>query len=75
MTPMSLIAMSSSSTPPPPRLEAMERAQVLDWTLQEQLAPYMREIVPLPGVYNPDFIAANQVTREGGERGRSTGVN
>ena len=41
----------------------MERAQVLDWTLQEQLAPYMRDIVPLPGVYNPDFIAANQEER------------
>ena len=23
--------------------------QVLDWTLQEQLAPFMRDIVPLPG--------------------------
>lgn len=29
--------------------EAMERAKVLDWTLQEQVAPLMRELVPLPG--------------------------
>lgn len=29
--------------------EAMERAKVLDWGLQEQLAPYMRELVPMPG--------------------------
>ncbi len=29
--------------------EAMERAKVLDWSLQEQLVPYMREMVPLPG--------------------------
>ncbi|MEW5299695.1 MAG: hypothetical protein WDW38_004251 [Sanguina aurantia] len=43
--------------------EAMERAKVLDWGLQEQLAPYMRELVPMPGLYNPDFIAANQEDR------------
>lgn len=29
--------------------ESMERAKVLDWSLQEQLVPYMREMVPLPG--------------------------
>lgn len=29
--------------------EAMERAHVLDWSLQQQLVPYMRDIVPLPG--------------------------
>ena len=29
--------------------DAMERAKVLDWTLQEQLVPYMRDMVPLPG--------------------------
>ncbi len=29
--------------------EAMERAQVLDWTLQQQLVPHMKEMVPLPG--------------------------
>lgn len=91
--------------------EAMERAKVLDWALQEQvcvmdvvrgcapmvvrikrwlvggkpplnrkrtpltyapdppcppllqLVPYMKDLVPLPGVYDPDFIAANQEER------------
>ena len=37
--------------------------QVLDWELQRQLVPYMKEQVPLPGIYDPDFIAANQDTR------------
>ncbi|GIL73127.1 hypothetical protein Vretimale_4734 [Volvox reticuliferus] len=43
--------------------EAMERSKVLDWTLQEQLVPYMRDMVPLPGIYDPDFVAANQEER------------
>jgi myo-inositol-1-phosphate synthase len=43
--------------------EAMERAQVLDWDLQRQLIPYMKDIKPLPSVYIPDFIAANQKDR------------
>ncbi len=29
--------------------EAMERAQVLDWTLQQQLVPHMKDMVPLAG--------------------------
>lgn len=29
--------------------EAMERAQVIDWSLQQQLVPYMKDLVPLPG--------------------------
>ena len=37
--------------------------QVLDWELQRQLVPYMKEQVPLPGIYDPDFIAANQDNR------------
>jgi len=37
--------------------------QVLDWELQRQLVPHMKEQVPLPGIYDPDFIAANQDTR------------
>ena len=37
--------------------------QVLDWELQRQLVPYMKDLVPLPGIYDPDFIAANQDTR------------
>lgn len=43
--------------------DAMARAKVLDWDLQRQLIPYMKDIVPLPSVYSPDFIAANQADR------------
>lgn len=43
--------------------DAMERAKVLDWELQQQLVPYMKDYVPLPGIYDPDFIAANQSER------------
>lgn len=43
--------------------EAMERARVLDFELQKQLVPYMRDTVPLPGIYDPAFIAANQAER------------
>ncbi|KAI8473857.1 MAG: hypothetical protein J3K34DRAFT_160297 [Monoraphidium minutum] len=43
--------------------EAMERAAVLDFELQKQLVPYMKDMVPLPGIYDPGFIAANQESR------------
>ncbi|ODV96512.1 hypothetical protein PACTADRAFT_2803 [Pachysolen tannophilus NRRL Y-2460] len=43
--------------------KAMERAQVLDIDLQKKLGPYMKDIKPLPSVYYPDFIAANQDDR------------
>jgi len=43
--------------------DAMARAAVLDYDLQRQLAPHMKEIQPLPSVYYPDFIAANQEDR------------
>ena len=43
--------------------EAMERAQVLDYDLQTQLIPHMKAITPLPSIYYPDFIAANQADR------------
>ncbi|XP_062888148.1 inositol-3-phosphate synthase 1-A-like isoform X1 [Mobula hypostoma] len=43
--------------------DAMERAQVLDWQLQEQLRPHMRKFQPRPSVYFPEFIAANQGAR------------
>jgi myo-inositol-1-phosphate synthase len=43
--------------------EAMERAQVLNYDLQRQLVPYLKDIVPLPSVYQADFIAANQGDR------------
>ena len=38
-------------------------AQVLDFELQRQLVPYMKDSVPLPGIYDPTFIAANQEER------------
>ena len=47
--------------------EGMARAQVFDWELQQQLVPYMRGMRPLPGIFDADFIAANQ-----GERANNT---
>ncbi|XP_021564451.1 inositol-3-phosphate synthase 1, partial [Carlito syrichta] len=43
--------------------EAMRRAKVLDWGLQEQLWPHMEALHPRPSVYIPEFIAANQSLR------------
>ncbi|KAJ7218631.1 hypothetical protein GGX14DRAFT_695730, partial [Mycena pura] len=44
--------------------KAMERAQVLDYDLQRQVAPHMALLGnPLPSIYYPDFIAANQEAR------------
>ncbi len=43
--------------------DAMRRSRVLDYELQEKLYPHMKDIVPLPSVYFPDFIAANQSDR------------
>ena len=44
--------------------EAMKRAAVLEWDLQHQVAPYMKELgAPLPSIYYPDYIAANQEDR------------
>ncbi|RZF43815.1 hypothetical protein LSTR_LSTR006356 [Laodelphax striatellus] len=43
--------------------ESMERAQVLDYNLQVQLAPLMKDMKPKPSIYFPDFIAANQSDR------------
>uniref|UniRef100_A0A8D3C7G1 inositol-3-phosphate synthase n=1 Tax=Scophthalmus maximus TaxID=52904 RepID=A0A8D3C7G1_SCOMX len=42
---------------------AMERAQVLDWSLQEQLRPHMSRMKPRRSIYVPEFIAANQESR------------
>ena len=36
---------------------------MLDFELQRQLVPFMKDMTPLPGIYDPDFIAANQDTR------------
>lgn len=43
--------------------DAMKRAQVFDVTLQEKLYPYMKNIVPLPSLYVPDFVASDQAER------------
>lgn len=43
--------------------DAMRRAEVLDVQLQDMLYERMQEIRPLPAVYIPDFIAANQSDR------------
>lgn len=43
--------------------DAMERSAVFEYDLQRQLYPYMKDIVPLPSIYLPDFIASNQKTR------------
>ena len=43
--------------------DAMKRAQVMDYDLQRQLYPLMKDMVPLPAIFNNDFIAANQSDR------------
>lgn len=43
--------------------EAMARSKVLEYDLQRQVGKYLEPIVPLPSVYYPDFIAANQEER------------
>jgi len=43
--------------------EAMKRSKVLDVQLQKQLYDDMAKITPLPSIYFPDFIAANQSSR------------
>jgi myo-inositol-1-phosphate synthase len=42
---------------------SMKRAEVLEYDLQRQLSPYMEKMKPLPSIYYPDFIAANQNDR------------
>ena len=43
--------------------EAMDRAAVLEPTLKNQVKKEMAEMKPLPSIYYPDFIAANQGAR------------
>jgi myo-inositol-1-phosphate synthase len=43
--------------------DAMDRAAVLEPDLKRQVRPYMEGMVPLPSIYYPDFIAANQEGR------------
>ncbi|KAK3902631.1 hypothetical protein C8A05DRAFT_15343 [Staphylotrichum tortipilum] len=43
--------------------DAMDRAKVLEPTLKALVRKEMAELVPLPSIYYPDFIAANQEDR------------
>jgi myo-inositol-1-phosphate synthase len=43
--------------------DSMQRAAVLDYDLQRQLRPHLAALTPLPSIYYPDFIAANQSDR------------
>ncbi|CAH0720475.1 unnamed protein product, partial [Brenthis ino] len=43
--------------------DAMVRAKVIDYDLQQKLRKEMLPMRPRPAIYDPDFIAANQVDR------------
>ena len=43
--------------------DAMKRSKVLDVDLQKKLYSHLQKINPLPSMYFPDFIAANQAER------------
>ena len=43
--------------------DAMRRAQVFDYDLQQKLIPEMSRYKPMKSVYYSDFIAANQTER------------
>lgn len=43
--------------------DAMRRAEVLDVALQDQLYEQLSSMKPRPSIYDPDFIAANQLDR------------
>ncbi|KAG9246757.1 putative inositol-3-phosphate synthase [Calycina marina] len=43
--------------------ESMDRAAVLEPTLKNQVKKAMAAMIPLPSIYYPDFIAANQNDR------------
>ncbi|KAI9886943.1 MAG: Myo-inositol-1-phosphate synthase [Watsoniomyces obsoletus] len=43
--------------------DAMDRAAVLEPTLKAMVRKEMAQMVPLPSIYYPDFIAANQTDR------------
>ena len=46
-----------------PRPPSLTSRQVLDFSLQQKLRPLMEHLTPLPSIYYPDFIAANQADR------------
>lgn len=41
--------------------DAMRKSKVLDVSLQDQLYSKLSQFTPRPSVFDPDFIAANQV--------------
>lgn len=41
--------------------DAMRKSKVLDVALQDQIYEKLSQMTPLPSVFDPDFIAANQV--------------
>jgi len=43
--------------------DAMERSQVLEYDLQRKVRPMMEKMQPLPGIFDQNFIAANQNDR------------
>lgn len=43
--------------------KAMERAKVLEYDLQRQVYAELEQMKPLPSIYYPDYIAANQSER------------
>lgn len=43
--------------------DAMRRAKVLDWDIQRQLYSIMKEMVPMPSIYLPEWISASQTDR------------
>lgn len=43
--------------------DAMRRAEVFDYELQQKLAPEMRRFKPMKSIYYSDFIASNQSDR------------
>ena len=43
--------------------DAMRRSAVLDWDLQKQVYDSLKELHPLPGIYDSNFIADNQKDR------------
>lgn len=42
--------------------DAMRKAKVLDIALQDQVYGKLKQITPRPSIYDPDYIAANQVS-------------
>lgn len=44
--------------------DAMRKAKVLDVGLQDQVYDKLSKLNPRPSIYDPDYIAANQVSKK-----------